>query len=80
MPIRDGYQYLSRYTVYGIAFMFIIIFIVANMIAIAVNPSEERLILLLAFIVLFSLIVIVFFAYQKISFPEQKIEDYSLKK
>ncbi len=80
MPVRDGYQYLSRVTVYGIVIMFIVIFIVANMISIAVNPDEERMILLLLFIILFGLIVILFFWYQKLTFQKQKIEDYSLKK
>ncbi|MHA2098994.1 MAG: hypothetical protein ACW99A_09920 [Candidatus Kariarchaeaceae archaeon] len=80
MPVRDGYQYLSRVTIYGIVIMVFLVFILASILSIAINPTTEKLVLTAVVTILLASIVIVYFWYQKLVFKPQKIEDYSLKK
>ena len=80
MPVRDGYQYYSRVTIYGIVMMVILVYIVGSILSIVIDPSPRKLILTFLMIILLAGIVMTYFWYQKLVFKPQKIEDYSLKK
>jgi hypothetical protein len=60
--------------------MIFLVFILASILSIAINPTVEKMVLTFLMIILIAGVVITYFWYQKLVFKPQKIEDYSLKK